>query len=313
MYGLWCLLGLVVISGSIGGLIFSLSSDRTHTVKLPFAEREADSGAVGHIIIGIGGAIVAITAGIPIFNLEDELALFDRIWTADSIPPGVVLASSYITAIGVIGGFSGLRIISGLSDAMLQKILNDVEQLQSESKELDANLQRNFEEDQRRQKQLEETERHLSKAEEQLKDTIAKNELLTGLFLIDTGDVESGISRITNYLDEHPDHPKAWIWLARGYKRIGKIEDAIMYAQKALELEPTDWLAWFNKACYLSLKDEPEIGGVVQAFRNAYKFVPRDRRAELLADLEDGKDCDFDKVRTSEPVRKLIEELKAES
>ncbi|MGL4936248.1 hypothetical protein, partial [Shewanella sp.] len=69
-YSIWPLFWTTVISGSFGGFVHALESEKTHAMKVPFDGRLADSGIWGHVFIGGCGSIVAVAVMIAIFGLD---------------------------------------------------------------------------------------------------------------------------------------------------------------------------------------------------------------------------------------------------
>lgn len=271
MYGLWCFIGLIVIAGGLGGLVYTLSAPTSHSFRVPWHGKEFDSGFIGDIFIGICGAFVAIGAAIPVFELD--VSVFELYWSTSNEPQGLIKPTIFVLAIGVVGGFSGLRMISGLSDAMLQK-------LEKEVKNLDTELKLNSQNDQKLRNDY---------------------KLLEGRFFIVSGQAAEGVSLIQEYLEDtsNQSNSKAWCWLAIGLKRIHKIRDALDAIQKAINIEPKNWLHYYNKACYQALlvsNEEISVQAVLETLKQSVRNLPLDRIDEVKEDIR-VKDTDFNSIR----------------
>lgn len=273
MYGLWCLIGLIVMSGGLGGLVYTLSSPNSHLIRIPWDGKERDSGFVGDMFIGVCGAFVAIGAAIPVFELD--VSVFEQYWGIDNVAQGLVKPTIYVVAISVVGGFSGLRMISGLSDAMLQK-------LEKEVKHLDSQLKLNTLNDKK------------------LRDNY---KLLEGRFFIVSGQAQEGVELIREYLAESDNGDKdgkAWCWLAIGLKRAGDIQGALEAIETAIENESNNWIFHYNKACYKALlisgDESTAVNAVVDSLKEALRLTPLESKDELIEDIR-VKDSDFEYMR----------------
>lgn len=293
MYGIWCLLSLIILAGILGGFIYTLNSTTTHKFRLPFQNNDIDAGFFGHIIIGVGGAFVAIAAAVALLDLD--LSIYTNTWSSDKPPKDIIPSVLYVIAVGIIGGFSGLRIISGLSDAVVKKLQQDFEIAKRDVADLSTKLAQNYQEDKKR--------------EQTLKEEHYKNILLEGKFLINAANPHDGISKIEQYL-EAPDadnskNHKAWSWLAMGYKRIGNIDKAIEIADIALSYKPDNWLYHYNKACYLALSNK-DPKGTYQSLKSALSYSRDQESYQELKQLLT-EDPDFENIRENDEFMQLID------
>jgi len=282
MYGVWCLFGLIIIAGGLGGLVYTLSAPTSHSFRIPFMDKEFDSGFLGHMLIGICGAFVAIGAAVPVIDLD--LTIFEQTWDKGHQPNKLIPTVLYVIAIGVIGGFSGLRIISGLSDAMLQKLQSELDENRAKTSKLEQELQKNTTED--------------KKARDDYK-------LLEGNFLITIGRADEGVIHLEEYLSDFANvqNHKAWSWLAMGRKRCLDLPKAIEAIQKAISIDPSVWLYHYNYACYLAIQESP-IEDIISEVKKALDFIPSDRANEI----KDGvlfSDDDFAEIRNKQEFSEL--------
>jgi tetratricopeptide (TPR) repeat protein len=304
MYGLWCLLGLIILSGMLGGFIFTLNSQYSHSFRVPFVKNEIDSGFLGHIIIGIGGSIVAVGFSIPVFNLD--LSIFEQTWSETNPPHSLIPISLYVLAIGVLGGFSGLRIIASLSDAMLKKLKEEIESNKVETEKeigvLRTSVAKNYIEDRKR--------------ENDLKSAQAQTLMLEGNFLIYSGRPDEGVRKLKSYLNENSKNAKAWSWLAMGYKRMGMFNEAITAVNKAIELDSNEWRYYYNLACYNCLnQNNVQIRAVtnVKTFTDIFEKVfslasSTEAKKEVLKGLDE--DDDFASIRHEQDFHDFLERFK---
>lgn len=296
MYGLWCLFFLVVVAGLLGGFIFTLSTPGSHKFRVPFSENDIESGFLGHIVIGIGGAFVALAASVPVFDLQ--LDIFDQVWNSENKPKNLIPVVLYVLAIGIVGGFSGLRIISGVSDAMLKKLQAEIESnrqyTEEEIKRVRRSVAKNYENDRELREELNEAKAHTL--------------LLEGNFLVFSGKPDEGIEKIKEYLKHHPANAKAISWLGMGYKRLEELEKAIECARKAIELKPENWVYHYNLACYQSLLKH-KFDSVRESLQKAFEAaIDEDDKAEIIESLT--TDDDFENIREHSEFQTFQEALK---
>ena len=186
----------------------------------------------------------------------------------------------YVVGIAVIGGYSGLRVISGLSHTMLKQLRKELDEKTSNLK---AEIDENSERDNERNKELSHLRETLTRSQKE-------NLLLKGAFLVESGDYTQGIDILDEYISLWSDEPKPWMWKGRGYKRLDDIDQAIDAARKAIELDSTDWVYWYNLACYLVLRDKQATDPVMEALAEAAKLAkdkPDVRFVQLIKQDDD--------------------------
>ncbi|MCT7942428.1 hypothetical protein [Shewanella holmiensis] len=297
IFNVWPLFLTVAIAGSFGGFVHALESDKTHVIKVPFHGDIADSGIWGHIFIGICGAFVAIAVVLAIFGLDVEPLV-------DKTKFGVlsIKLMFYIAGISIVGGYSGLPIISLISSAALKKVQKQVEALENSDIEKSIELKK-FSTD------FAAIQAELDAKVIELKEVTAKSVLLTAESHAKNGFFLEAIEIIINeYLPEHSNDPKAYHWLALCEKRRGNLKEALSYVSKSIELKKSR-LAYFNFACYKNLLDFPKVQ-VYDALRSAWKYADTEMdRNRFLSGLKE--DEDLASLRESEQFKALIAECEA--
>lgn len=246
MHGIACLLALIIFSGALGGLIFSLESYSTHTIKLPWKKDQLDSGVAGHSLIGVGGGFIAVAAGILIFQMD--LEVFNQPWGDDGytvMPSGgnqlsLISATIYVIALSVLGGYSGLRMISALSNAGVKKLEEKIKGVEDQIESL----------------------------QQQGDQVVLNQQLFKADILLDNGDLQEAIDILEPHTNLVPNDPSGWLLLGYAYKRVQKLEEAIKAVTKAINLKPDRWLYHNNLACYKSLRGDPATE-VVKELRKA--------------------------------------------
>ncbi|MFT4929795.1 MAG: hypothetical protein ACI8WB_005930 [Phenylobacterium sp.] len=125
-FAVWPLFLTTVIAGACGGFVHALEDNSTHEIKMPFHGQQVDSGVWGHIFIGICGAIVALAVMAAVFGLKLE-----NILAQSDAQSEMLKTAFYVAAISIVGGYSGLPIISVVSNAALKKVQRQVEELET--------------------------------------------------------------------------------------------------------------------------------------------------------------------------------------
>lgn len=251
-FSMWPVFFLVVMTGSFGGFVHALENEKTHEIKSPLNGTLTDSGVWGHVFIGICGAIVALAIMIAIFGLSiDPVAISEASATLK------LKTAIYIAAIGIIGGYSGLPIISLISNAALKKVQKQVDDLQTSDEKKRQELTKVSGKLKAVSSKFTNLQEELNTKEQELQDVTLKSSLLSAESHARNGFFQEAIDELlTKYLPEKDDEPKAYHWLALCEKRLGNYQVALDYVCKSLELEKTR-LGYFNLACYKHLLDKP--------------------------------------------------------
>lgn len=253
---------LVTFGGCLGGFVHALESSDTH--KLHVSGIETDTGAWGHVFIGICGGLVALAVILGIFGMD-----FSSILNSNGASQQFIALkyTFYILAIGILGGYSGLPIISLISNAALKKVQEEVEQLKKET-EKDV-------------KDLKETEDKLTTAvtafEIQLKSKTEELQKVTLQSILLTAESYARSERYSeaielirsNYLTVDDQEHKAYFWLALCEKRSGNLDKAMEYIQKSLSLKKSR-IGYFNLACYQALKGYP-VDDIISTLKLAWQ------------------------------------------
>ncbi|TKF45985.1 tetratricopeptide repeat protein [Vibrio lentus] len=323
---------IVFISGSLGGLIFALHVDHTHELTFPWDGKSKDTGWLGHIIIGVGGSVVAIAIFVAVMRYSlDELIVVDSVGVEtvqrsnpSSVPaslPASISASTSVSAtatvtapvlsskeaspslpdlksaehlyktkrlekilfllsIGILGGYSGLRIISGMSDAMMRKLQSELDKLEKNQSERD----RQYQKDKKKQQE------DIKSYEKKIKDLTITTEVQKGIAHYHSENFQQAAEQLKLCTAKYPEKLSAWAWLASTYRQLGKLDEAIVTVNKAIEISPNHYLPYYNKACYLLLTKSP-ISDVFASLESALsKLSTLEEKATVKATLLADKD-----------------------
>jgi len=281
-FAVWPLFLTLTICGAAGGFVQALECDNYHEIPVPFKDGKVDSGVFGHIFIGVFGAIVALSLMIAIFGLKLSPALE----VGQGLSKGLELFF-YVSAISVIGGYSGLPIISLVSNAALKKVQNEVETLKKEGKERQESVD---------DIKLEADELRL------------KNVLLTADTRAGKGYYPGAIELIENdYLTFVDDDYNAYNLLAYCENHNGDIQKAVEHTHKSIKLQPSR-LGYYNLACYMTRLDHPDadIYGIIdKSWQYAESIEEKKRLIKCLQDDED-----FNKIKDQQAFKDIIEKYK---
>lgn len=333
--GLWSLLSIILLGGGIGGFAFSFDNTESHNLRLPWNGHEIDTGFLGHLLVGIGGAIIAVAAAIVTIDLNvwpivgysreclnvstlpfslmtseelrstiSELKQHTNLCTDLIVPhdisdeaaqknPTIRLVQSIIftSAISVIGGYSGLRLISGFSTALLKKLNESINDMKNESDAKFTSLNES-----------------LNKANlERIKanKVVIDLQLIQAINLADKEEYIDAIDVFDNVIEAEPTHAKAWGWKARIYRKQRKMEDSLNAISKAISLDPNNWIYHFNKACYLlDFKDNSNVEAI-QLIKRAAQCIEQQpsQRARFIESLH--SDSDINKISTAAEILEL--------
>jgi len=280
---LWPLISIIAICGGSGGFVQALECDDYHEIPI-LNGKKVNSGVFGHVFIGVFGAIVAISLMIGVFGLELNHVLNVSDNLAESLK-----TFFYIAAISVIGGYSGLPIISLVSNAALKKVQHEVDSLKKEGKE--------------RQERVDaiESDSDKIKLENVLlrADSYANGEYYT-----------DAIELLENhYLSVTKGDYKAYNLLAFCEKRTHNVQKAREYIEKSIKLQPSR-VGYFNLACYLALLDQPEAK-IYNAISKSWEYAESvEEQKRLITCLE--KDKDFITISSEDEFKRLITKFKKE-
>jgi len=281
---IWPLITIIAICGGSGGFVQALECENYHEIPLPFNDKKVDSGIFGHIFIGIFGAIVAISLMIGIFGLEIKYVLNANEELAESLK-----IFFYIAAISVIGGYSGLPIISLVSNAALKKVQHEVDSLKKEGRERQQNM---------------------DVMKQDSDDIKLENILLKADSYANSRYYAEAIELLEkDYLSVTKDNYKAYNLLAYCEKHNHNIQKAREYIEQSIKLQPSR-VGYFNLACYLTLLDQSK-SQVYTAISNSWEIAESVKeKKRLICCLKD--DDDFTMIKNEEEFKNLITKFQDE-
>lgn len=239
---------LITMSGALGGIVTSLESDVNHTFSFPFSNDTFKSGFVGHAFIGICGGYVGVGLALLLTPFEIELFL-----SADK--PKLIKPIFILVSICIIGGFSGLPIISKISSQAIRKL----------EKELDQEKIRNIEQEKQIEISLNKIKKNEVILEEQCKkyEKINMEQLYTSARLHIQSEqyieAENKFEELSKIDADIVKTVKFWLLRAFVNKRLNKVKTSIEYINQAIEIDPNHAVSYFNKACYEWLLNKNEF------------------------------------------------------
>jgi tetratricopeptide (TPR) repeat protein len=269
---IWKVYLLVALGGMFGGFVHALESDKTHLI--PVKGTPTDTGAWGHVFIGFCGAFVALAVMLAIFGLDLDKALNSETKLSESTK-----YMFYLTAIGIVGGYSGLPIISLISNAALKKVQQEVDALKTAEKNTKEEVEQLKTSEKALQEQLSEMSKQLNDKDDTLNKVTLKSILLSAESYAKQEMYSEAIKIIKDeYLPKDESHSKAYFWLAWCEKRLMHFDKAIEYVRKSIALEPSR-LGYYNLACYLNLNGNSQ-DEVMAALHEAWKHAvtPADKQ-----------------------------------
>ena len=273
---------LVGFGGICGGLVHALESDRTH--HLLFNGKLADTGAYGHMFIGFCGSYVALAVVMLVFGMDLSNAL-----DAPAKISVIVQYMLYLLAIGVVGGYSGLPIISLISNAALKKVQQEVDSLK---------------------KHEEQFKEELNKQKDKVNSLNLQNMILKAESYARNEEFSKAIELLEKeYLPKDSNNAIAYHWLALCEKRRGNIEKAKEYVLRSIDITPSR-LGYYNLACYLHLSGVP-VQGVVEKLEKAWQYAASESdRKRFWKSLQD--DPDLATLRTEDLFEEFYNKVKVQ-
>lgn len=242
--------GIITISGAIGGVVTSLDTDKYHELSIPLTGKILPSGFIGHSFIGVCGAFVGVGAAILFTPLELNVFINNDIENSN------ILKTLIITiALGIIGGFSGLPIISKLSNHALKKIENQVnehnQQLEEQAKKQNAQEHKLRNEQEKNKQQ----EQDILKQQQELKEARHDLDYNRGMIHIANEDYSLALECFEKIEKSSIYNSMAKFWINRAFaaKRVDNINGAMSFIDKALQIDANNIYAVYNKLCYSCL------------------------------------------------------------
>jgi hypothetical protein len=126
--GYLCFIGWILLSGSLGGLVYSLTTGESHKLRMPqrirdkkapakeqvvtfwslprFETTGIDTGFLGHMLIGAVGGTLLFSLTVSHLNFDVSPAIGDhRFSSSKPLPAGAVLVLIHTLGICAVGGF----------------------------------------------------------------------------------------------------------------------------------------------------------------------------------------------------------------
>jgi tetratricopeptide (TPR) repeat protein len=195
----------LLCGGVIGGFIAGQRDCLEHKIRLPITGRRIELGVLGDILIGAGACIatfgIAVQSHLLAIPLQNE-----PYWLIK------------LTAIGIITGFTGIKLLSGISS----RIVNEVEDVKESVKSLE-----------RREESLRKSTRG---------DSLREN-----------GRYIEAEREYRDALKLDPDNDLAVIGLAKVFRWTGRVDEAIQQLTEFIDRQPTASRAIYNRGCYEAL------------------------------------------------------------
>lgn len=218
------ILAIIMTSGAFGGLIFGLFTQSTYKVRVPFSGKLLEVGFVGDMIVGVGAAISIFFVAGPLFNLKFNIEMDAQ-------------AYLQIIALGIISGFTGIRLLSSMSDKLLERI-----------SEIDERIE------------------HVEKYDE-------ISELLSQADYLQQINPESSLIFYDKSLKIDPENESVLIGKAKSLKRLNRFKEAITILTQVIENNPNAERAYYNRACYKALSPQFDKNEVFVDLRKAISIL----------------------------------------
>lgn len=296
---------LVGFGGLLGGLVHSLETIETHQLMLN--GKLADTGAIGHMFIGFCGAYVALAVVMIIFGMDIGV-----VFGANAQISLVIKYVLYLLAIGIVGGYSGLPIISLISNAALKKVQQQVDELKKSEVQTKLDVGAINEDSNELKHKVDALTKSENKLKIEIKEMELKNVLLTAESHARNEEFTRAIDLLkTKFLPFKEKDALAYHWLALCEKRRGQLKEAVEYVKIAINLSPSR-LGYFNLACYLQLSGEDDLK-VIETLKLAWKYAETlwDKK-KLLNGLKGDKDLDSLRNRDLLAFVDLINEIESQ-
>jgi hypothetical protein len=141
--GYVCFISWVMLGGACGGLIYSLTTEDTHQIRVPFYRKgrrcaDIETGCLGHMFVGAFAGLLLIAIVIHEFSYDITGAVQDTAGPFSAAKPlgkAGLLTVLYSLCISLIGGFLGLKLITRIASGALQEIDNKIEKLRGKMHE----------------------------------------------------------------------------------------------------------------------------------------------------------------------------------
>jgi tetratricopeptide (TPR) repeat protein len=193
---------ILLFAGLVGGCVAAQRDCSEHKIRLPRTGRRLELGIIGDALIGAttslamyGAAVASTLISVP----------------QDSDPHLFLKLGSF----GIITGFAGIQLLSGISSSLVRDVQGVKERVQS----------------------LELREKSLSK-------TIRAD------FLRENDRFEESEKEFSEALRLDPDNDLAVIGLAKVFRRLNRLDQAVQLLTEFIDRSPSSSRAIYNRACY---------------------------------------------------------------
>lgn len=230
MDSIFFITSLIAISGGTGGLVFALATPNSHNLTIPLKGEEIDTGFIGHILIGIAAAFVVVALA-QFLGIDIEFVKKQSV-SGELISQPAISTILRVFAIGIIGGFTGLKIIETVSNKLMKEVQERLEKIEQKST-ADSKTLSCLIDDQRL--------------------LWANEKLNLGLYAEALNDCDDILLRF--------ESGKVYGTKARALRGLGRLDEAIDAINKGIEAlhgqvnHETLPILYWNRACYKALKN----------------------------------------------------------
>jgi hypothetical protein len=102
------ILKTIILSGAFGGFVFGLHSGNAYKIRLPITGKTIELGFLGDVLMGIAASVTVFFVAGALFGLQ----VSEKV-TTDSLIKMI--------ALGVVSGFAGIRVLSGMSSKLMER------------------------------------------------------------------------------------------------------------------------------------------------------------------------------------------------
>lgn len=239
MENLQLIFSTIVISGGFGGFVFGLHTGNAYKLRLPITGKTIELGFVGDILVGIAASVTIFFVAGALFGLQVKENFTNECFIK-------------MVALGVVSGFAGIRVLTGMSSKLMERI-----------SEIDERID-----------QVEKVDR--------IAELIRQAD-----FLLSNNPDRAKIIYDKALLIDSKSEP-AKIGLAKSLRRLNRIKDAISILSEVIELNPNAERAYYNRACYKHLSQEYNKEDILRDLQKAVSLF--DFYREYALDDVDFKD-----------------------
>ena len=239
----------IITSGGFGGLVFGLHVGNSYKIRLPISGANIELGFLGDILVGVAASVTIFFVAGALFGLQVNQA-------------STTEALIKMIALGVLSGFTGIRVLSSMSSKLIERISKIDERID----------------------------------QVELSDRVGEIIRHADFLLSNNPDRAKIIYDKALLID--PTSEPAMIGLAKSLRRMERLTEAIEVLSEVIELNPKAERAYYNRACYKHLSSEYNKKEVLRDLAKAVTLFDFYREYALEdKDFEDIKN-DTDYQRT---------------